>query len=576
MKAQEFRADLRARLQLRADDVLLNIFVPSGELKKLTGADILRESERLAKLSQAHAGSVVLLLLPHSAELFLLHIGLISTGRIPAILPWPTSRMDTEKFQTNLLHQFRNLPADELITVPALAESFGERLPYRVVACDLETDGATGKNVLSVELPTADEREAKSSCIAFQNPGEALFLQFSGGTTGSQKAVVITAPILSSQLERLREALDFSSKDCVVSWLPLYHDMGLIGCLWLPLWHGAPSVQFAASEWLMNPGRLFEYLERFGGTFCWMPNFAFTYLAGQRERMAGPYALNHVRGYVNCSEPVRLRSIHSFTETFADWGVTKRQMHASYAMAENVFAVTQTQLGNEPKTFARAEIVSERNNTALAFDVVDEVYVSSGSPIPGMQVRIVKTTSERCAEREAGEIQLLTESLFNGHWGPEGFVTSTFTDDGWYSTGDYGFVAAGELYVIGRLKDIVIVGGQNIFPEDVENVVNKVEGIYPGRVVAFGIVNAYETESLIIVAEMKGEYERERAVVLEKEIAGLIMTAIGVGPRSVYVVPERWIVKSTAGKISRRETRERYLREQAEKSQQRVAVMGAH
>jgi fatty-acyl-CoA synthase len=574
MKAEEFRSELRRRLQRHADDVLLNIFVSGGQLRELKGIDILHESERLAELSKAPSGAVVLLLLPHSVELFLLHIGLILTGRIPAILPWPTSRVDTEKFQTNLLHQFRNLPADELITVPELASNLGARLPYRVVACALEKD-ALHTGGIELALPISEAGEAQADHAKFQDFGDALFLQFSGGTTGSQKAVVITAPILSRQLECLAEALDFSSKDAVVSWLPLYHDMGLIGCLWLPLWHAARSVQFAASEWLLNPGLLFEYLERFNATFCWMPNFAFTYLAGQRERMSGPYTLNHVRSFINCSEPVRLRSIRGFSIAFADWGVTPQQIHASYAMAENVFAVTQTRIGDVPRSLSRSEIASERNNTALAFDVVDELYVSSGAPIPGMQVRIVSAAGELRSERQAGEIQLLTESLFNGHWGPEGFVTSTFTADGWYSTGDYGFMAGGELFVIGRIKDIVIVAGQNIFPEDVENVVNKVEGIYPGRAVAFGIENAYETESLIVVAEMKGSYDRYRAGALEKEIAGLVMTAIGISPRRVSVVPERWIVKSTAGKISRRETRKRYLREQSEISQQRLVVVAA-
>jgi acyl-CoA synthetase (AMP-forming)/AMP-acid ligase II len=129
--------------------------------------------------------------------------------------------------------------------------------------------------------------------------------------------------------------------------------------------------------------------------------------------------------------------------------------------------------------------------------------------------------------------------------------------------------------VIGRLKDIVIVGGQNIFPEDVEHVVNAVPGIYPGRAVAFGIVNAHETEGLIVVAEMKGQNDRDRALALEKKIKGLVLAAIGVSPARVRVVPERWIVKSTAGKISRRETRERYLREQTELPQTSESVVGS-
>ena len=253
MTADEFRSELRARLQSHATDVLLRIVVSGGGTVALTGGDILRESERLAALSSAPAGGVVLLLLPHSVELFLVHIGLVLTGRIPAILAWPTSRVDPEKYQRNLLHQFRNLPAPELITIPKLAENLAAALSYPVTGCPLEGIERWEES-FSVGLQLPPEEFPKPAFAAPQNPGQALFLQFSGGTTGSQKAVAITAGMLTRQLESLREALCFSSEDVVVSWLPLYHDMGLIGCLWLPLWHAAPSVQFAANEWLLNPG----------------------------------------------------------------------------------------------------------------------------------------------------------------------------------------------------------------------------------------------------------------------------------------------------------------------------------
>jgi fatty-acyl-CoA synthase len=575
MTADQFRSELTTRLKQYEARVLLHIIQPGESPIALTGGDILRESERLAQNSSSPAGGVVLLLLPHSVELFLLHIGLILTRRVPAILPWPTSRVDPEKYHRNLVHQLHNLPAEELMTTPVTAANLRARLPYRVTACNPEGGLRAGTD-LSVAVPPAPTNGGRPDASQPQVRGEALFLQFSGGTTGNQKAVVVTARILTHQLDRLREALHFSGEDVVVSWLPLYHDMGLIGCLWLPLWHAAPSVQFAASEWLLNPGLLLELLERYHGTFCWLPNFAFSYLANQRTRMSRSYSLSHVRGFVNCSEPIRLRSMERFAEVFADGGVTKRQLQSSYAMAENVFAVTQSRLGQQPTTFSRKALAQEGNTTPLAFNLIDDVYVSSGYPLAGMQVRITSSQGIPCRERTAGEIQLSTESLFSGYWGPQGFGITTFTKDGWYPTGDYGFLAGGELYVIGRLKDIVIVGGQNISPEDVESVVNTVPGIYPGRVVAFGTNTAHDTESLIVVAEMKGPYDRDSAVGLEKEIAALVLTSIGLAPGRVCVLPERWIVKSTAGKISRRETRERYLREHAQLFQNPAAVEAIH
>jgi acyl-CoA synthetase (AMP-forming)/AMP-acid ligase II len=192
---------------------------------------------------------------------------------------------------------------------------------------------------------------------------------------------------------------------------------------------------------------------------------------------------------------------------------------------------------------------------------LDDVYVSSGRTLAGAEVRIAEP-GRLCAEGEPGEIQIRTDALYCGYWGADGFVTTSLSADGWYSTGDYGFMTQGELYVIGRMKDIVIVGGQNIFPEDVETVVNTIEGIYPGRVVAFGVQDEkFGTEALSVVAELRGEFDRKRANELQRAIQKLVLTTIGVAPRYVNVVPERWIVKSTAGKISRRETTQRFIHE---------------
>jgi acyl-CoA synthetase (AMP-forming)/AMP-acid ligase II len=150
--------------------------------------------------------------------------------------------------------------------------------------------------------------------------------------------------------------------------------------------------------------------------------------------------------------------------------------------------------------------------------------------------------------------------MFAGYWGNCGFEAQAITRDGWYSTGDYGFVSGEDLFVIGRIKDIVIVRGQNVFPEDVETVVNTVSGVYAGRVVAFGVVDNKEgTENLAVVAEMRGEFQPGRQESMERDIRGLVTSAIGVSPRFVKVVSERWIPKSTAGKISRREASLRFL-----------------
>lgn len=558
----EFHGLLEARLQ--TNDQLLRVTVPpdlSNPLE-LKGFEILARGRRLVgEYLNTEPGGLVLVLLPHAVELFLLQLGLVLEGHRPAVLPWPTSRVDAEKYQRNLLHQLAGLRASCLITIPRLAENLQASLPYPVVPCPIENAARYDRVFAStISLP---ERPPAQDPALYSLPEDAVFVQFSGGTTGMQKAVVVTAPMLTKQLSLLRQVLEFGESDSVVSWLPMYHDMGLIACLWFPLWFGRPSLQFANSDWLLNPELLFSYLERYQGTFCWLPNFAFSYLAQRHESMTRRYSLDRVRGFINCSEPVRLNSVRSFLDTFSSWGVRPEAVQSCYAMAENVFAVTQSKLDREPSTVPRTVVKNGLGGRSdLAFSLVDDVFVSSGRTLPGNEIRIADAQGAVKAEGVGGEIQIRTPSLFSGYWSAAGFNRSTIGQDGFYKTGDYGFVIDGELYVVGRIKDIMIIGGQNIFPEDVEAIVNSVPGIYPGRVVSFGMLDReYGTEAIAVVAEMKGVHDPTEVQGLEKQIRSLVLATIGVAPRYVAVVPERWIIKSTAGKISRRETRERFMRE---------------
>jgi len=569
----DFRLQLREHLLAHCDRILLRIVMgPEFDSPvELTGADILAGATALAdQYAPGCTDGVVLLLLPHSPQLYLLHIGLILRGCIPGILSWPTSRVDPEKYKRNLVHQLRNLPARTLITLPRLAKSLSAALPYSTSGCATVNSETHEKSFPTG--PIKDTLERRVEAVQNDQPlSETLFLQFSGGTTGSQKAIVVTASMLAAQIESLGRRLALTASDSVVSWLPMYHDMGLIACFWLPLWYGAQSLHIGANDWVLKPELLLKNISRYGANFCWMPNFSFSYLSQRRNAMKGPWRLDTLRAWINCSEPCRSSSMQTFADTFADWGVRKESLQASYAMAETVFAITQTQLGSPPATLHRSRVRDgSRAAGGLSFDLIDAVFVSSGRPLDDTEVAIVNSGG-LCDEEEAGEIHVRTPSLFAGYWGVEGFKTHSLKG-GWHATGDYGFRSGDDVFVIGRLKDVVIIGGQNVFPEDVELVVSSIEGVYPGRAVAFGIEDReYSTEALAIVAEQKGDYDPEIATILEQEIRQAVMASIGISPRRVLVVPQRWIVKSTAGKISRRETRERFLHESFPSAQVEVA-----
>ena len=340
---------------------------------------------------------IVLLLLPHSPELFLLQIGLTLYGKVPAVLPWPTTRVDGLKYQRNLLHQLNQLPADHLITLPRLAENLQPGVSFPVSGCELADSSRF--EIMFMERFTAERRHQPVTVTKQDLPKDALFLQFSGGTTGTQKSVVVTGAMLAEQVCRLSEALAQDQSDGIVSWLPLYHDMGLIACLYFPLWAGIPSLHFAASDWLLRPELLFRYIQEYRASLCWLPNFAFSYMARRKEMMDGSYSLNHVRAWINCSEPVRRKSVRDFAEQFADWGVVPGSLQSSYAMAENVFAVTQSLPGKSLSMVSRAKVKGASLSCgAGTFEVIDDEYVSSGRCLKGMRLRIIGTDGLPCPD----------------------------------------------------------------------------------------------------------------------------------------------------------------------------------
>jgi len=292
----------------------------------------------------------------------------------------------------------------------------------------------------------------------------------------------------------------------------------------------------------------------------WLPNFAFSMMADKiNEENLEDVALDSCRMVINCSEPVRPRDQEKFFRRFAPRGLKREALSSCYAMAETTFAVTQTPPGREPATLA---VDPQALSKGLANRSVDasavKVCVSSGELIPGCQIRIVDDEFNDLEEGRVGEILIKTPWMFDGYRNyPE--KTAAAIRDGWYLSGDYGFRYRSDFYIIGRKKDIVIVAGNNIYPEDVEAAVNDLDGVIPGRVVAFGEEDAeFGTERLSVVAETPLTDEAQRRWLRMAIVkAGM---GIDVTITNVYLVPPRFLVKSSAGKPSRSGNKERVLR----------------
>jgi acyl-CoA synthetase (AMP-forming)/AMP-acid ligase II len=412
------------------------------------------------------------------------------------------------------------------------------------------------------QIENIQHREADFSLIKNNRFGieeiMPFLLQHSSGTTGLQKAVVLSHRAVLEHVKRYSKAIKLSEKDKVVSWLPFYHDMGLIAAFHMPLIYGIPSVQIDPFQWVSAPSVFFNAISDEKCTIAWLPNFAYNFMADRvsDEDMKNT-RLDSMRMFINCGEVVRADSHNKFLHRFQKYGVKRESLAACYAMAETTFAVTQTTPGIEAPSVTMNRDVSSKRINKVEDNNLAKICVSSGKPISGCSLKIVDKNGKELPEGKVGRIIISSVSLFDGYRNnPQ--KTQLALKDGWYLSGDLGFYHQGEYFVVGREDDVIIVAGNNIYPEDIEEGVSKVPGIIPGRVVAFGVDNQQlGTQDICVVAETVIENETEKEPLkLNVMQAGM---SVDVTILRVYLVRPRWLIKSSSGKLSRRVNRDRIL-----------------
>jgi acyl-CoA synthetase (AMP-forming)/AMP-acid ligase II len=341
--------------------------------------------------------------------------------------------------------------------------------------------------------------------------------------------------------------------------------MGLIACFMLPMVCHLPVVMQSPLDWVMHPETMLQIISEHKCTLAWMPNFAFQFVPRRtvQSRWA-QYDLSSLRALINCSEPVRANSMNEFHHAFASIGLKRDALQSSYAMAENVFAVTQsdvTQASGPVCIWAdglqfRSQhlIIPVPEGTAGAVSLT-----SSGKLLPNHQVQIVSDSGEILENGFVGEILIKSDSLFEGYYNRLDLTASAIAN-GWYHTGDLGFYREGELFVVGREKDLLIVGGENLYPQDIEEIVGSHTAIHDGRVVAMGMYNPdLGTDDIVVVAELERVELFGNSEKIEQELRNLVIAGIGVAVRTILLMPPKWIVKSTAGKAARSATRAKLL-----------------
>jgi fatty-acyl-CoA synthase len=500
-------------------------------------------------------GDRMVIIMPQGIAAMTAFAAAMMLGAVPAFLAYPNFKIEPAKYRSGLLGVTTNLGAKAVV----IDENFPEEM-LACVALGPETklihagDDPSRRKTINVEGSGAID------------PESVVFIQHSAGTTGLQKGVALTHAAVLRQIGHLAQVLRIDSRDRIYSWLPLYHDMGLIASFMLPMLCHIPVVMQSPIEWVMQPESLLQVISKTKCTVGWMPNFAFQFVPRRTPQKRWPdYDLSSLRLLINCSEPVRASSMNEFQNAFR---IRQGVLQSSYALAENVFAVTQSNIdaaGPQTVWVDAQQFRSAHRVVPLAEDTAGALsFTSSGRSLPNQQIRIITDAGENASPDSVGEIAIHSDCLFTGYYNRPDLSAQAFVD-GWYCTGDLGFLLDGELYVAGRKKDLLIVGGENIYPQDIEEIVGSHLSIHDGRVIAMGVYNPdVGTQEIVVVAEVERAELLHESAELEQQIRSSIVAGLGIAVKSIILKPPKWIVKSTAGKAARSATEEKLMREHPE------------
>jgi len=526
-------------------DRLFGVFHDGEVWQPASIGDFMRRAQQFAAMLARHGarrGDTVLLVVRHGLDAHAAFVGAMLAGTVPGFLPHPNAKQDADLYWRQHRAVFRLCQPAAVVASDDLVE---------IIRAHAYGSGAA---VLPL---SAVESEAPLDGLIVQ-PGDApALLQHSSGTTGLKKGVVLTYTAIVRQLAAYQGALalDQVADARIATWLPLYHDMGLISSFLLPLWSGVPIASLDPFSWIARPGLFFEAIESYHATHAWLPNFAFMHLA-RAYRDERQYDLRSLIAVINCSEPCKPAAFDAFLRRFGAWGIGAEALLTCYAMAETVFAVSQSSIGTAVRRLTVDSGCIEHMGAVAPPDAGGRAVtlLSNGRPLDGCDVAVLRDGAFM-PERQTGELCVAAPFLFNGYHNNVEATEAAFFD-GFYRTGDVGFIDGGEVFVVGRRKDLIIVNGKNIFAHDVEAAVSAVPGVKPGRAVAFGdYVDAVGSERLVVVAERAGDVAGGDLI---RAINAAVMDEVGLACEDIRLVEQGWLVKTTSGKISRAENVMKY------------------
>lgn len=495
-------------------------------------------------------GDTAAIVLPTGFEFLGSFMGVLLAEAV-AVPLYPPVRLDRlEEYFARQSRILEDAGARCVITVPealpvarALRGRLGHKLEIVTVA-DLTRTG-----VRAAPAPSAP-----------QNPA---MIQYTSGSTGHPKGVLLTHGNLVASIRAIAEALEIEPTDSGASWLPLYHDMGLIGTWLNCLYHGIPLSLMSPLSFLARPERWLWAIHRRRITLSAAPNFAYELCVRKvPDRAIEGLDLSSWRCALNGAEPVSPETLERFARRFARYGFRPEALMPVYGLAECTVGLCIPPLKRravvdvvDRRRFeleGRAEPVAESSSRAMRF-------VSVGRPLPRHEVRIVDEEGREVPDRVVGRLVFRGPSAMAGYFRNPQATAAISLPGGWLDSGDLAYRAGGEFFIAGRRKDLIIKAGRNLVPQEIEEVVGEIEGVRKGCVVAFGLSEPeLGTEKLVVVAETRIR-ERSRLLDLEREIVQRVSAALGIPPDRVVLAPPRSVPKTPSGKLQRAATRELFL-----------------
>ena len=499
-------------------------------------------------------GDHVAILGPTSRPLMTIIQGCWLAGIASMVLPLPMRMASLEAFVESTRARIQHGDA-KLILIDDAFASFYDAGP-----------GDPPIETMSKVMPRTGNPSGERLEIPAHDPERLIILQYTSGSTSEPKGVMIPDRVLTANIDASCAAAELGPDEVMVSWLPLYHDMGLVGFLSIPMTNGCQLVQAAPQDFMAHPGNWMQWISDFGGTATAGPNFSWVLATRALKRM-NDLDLSRLTLALSGAEPVDPDAVEAFVAAAARFGFRPGGVFPAFGMAEVAIG------GAFPKRHRGLlcdnvdRLLLERDGVAQPVDVDATTEADSvrrlpvlGKAVPDLEMRIVNPdTHQELPERRVGELLIRGTSVTPGYYKrPD--ATAALFHDGWLCTGDLGYLLDGELVLCGRIKDLIIVGGRNVFPEDIERAVGQLEGVRAGNVIAIGVEGYKGKETVVVVAEVR----TETPDVVRSAIHHRTIEVCGLPPRDVMLVKAGTLPKTSSGKLQRAKCREMYLMQELE------------